>query len=220
MVQSYGSTFSTNIVNMLLLLLDRHFPKSHRPYKILNRNNVKIRYGFMSNFVYKKIINNKILKPSISRVMQLHSEDSITINGDCLQSGLFYIHCTKCRNFTYFSGEENLWKATISLSSRRIAQKVCGNYVFQQKFHTRELSEIAVFYAVTCKVNTPHITGNEPHCISLTGNTFKDSKNSFEYGRKCNATELSNFIWENNPKNISTMLELDILEKSKAYKPG
>ena len=111
-------------------------------------------------------------------------------------------------------------KQQFPLSSRRIAQKVCGNYVFQQKFHTRELSEIAVFYAVTCKVNTPHITGNEPHCISLTGNTFKDSKNSFEYGRKCNATELSNFIWENNPKNISTMLELDILEKSKAYKPG
>ena len=46
---------STNIGKSFLTILDRHFPKSHKLYKIFNRNNVKISYSSLPNFA--SIIN-------------------------------------------------------------------------------------------------------------------------------------------------------------------
>ena len=68
------------------------------------------------------------------------------------------------------------------------------------------------------KVDTPNIIGNHPHYIALTENTLKGRfykhKNSFQYETKRNATELSNFLWENNAN-----LMWNILDKARAYKP-
>ena len=51
---------------------------------------------------------------------------------------------------------------------------------------------------------------NHPHYIGLTEYTFKDRfykhKNSFKYESKRNATELSNFVWENKHANTETNL--------------
>ena len=48
-----------------------------------------------------------------------------------------------------------------------------------------------------CKVDTPNIIENHPHCIGLTENTFKDRfykhKISFKYESKRNAKKLSKF---------------------------
>ena len=66
----YSSNVSTNIGKSFLTILDRHFQKSHKLYKILNWNNVKISYSSLPNFASiinshnKKIINNNIPKPS------------------------------------------------------------------------------------------------------------------------------------------------------------
>ena len=46
----YSSNVFTNIGKSFLTILDKHFPKSHKLYKIFNRNNVKISYSPMSNF--------------------------------------------------------------------------------------------------------------------------------------------------------------------------
>ena len=64
----YSSNISMNINKSLLTILDKHFPKSHKLYKIFNRNNVKISYSSMPNFASiidshnKKIINNNNTK--------------------------------------------------------------------------------------------------------------------------------------------------------------
>ena len=75
-----------------------------------------------------------------------------------------------------------------------------------------------------CKAATPKITNNYPHYIGLTDNTFKDRlykhKNSFKYESKKNATELSNFVWENKHENTETSLEWKILDKARSYEPG
>ena len=75
-----------------------------------------------------------------------------------------------------------------------------------------------------CKAAAPKITNNYPHCIGLTDNTFKERLykhiNSFRYERKENATELSNFVWENKHANTETSLEWKILDKAKSYEPG
>ena len=74
-----------------------------------------------------------------------------------------------------------------------------------------------------CKADTPNIIENHPHYIGLTENTFKDRfykhKNSFKYESKRNATELSNFVWENKHTNTETNLVWNILDKARAYRP-
>ena len=85
-----------NINKSLLTILDKHFPKSHKLYKIFNRNNVKISYSSMPNFASiinshnKKIINNNIPKPS-TPTCNCRLKTSCPLNGDCLQSSLVYI---------------------------------------------------------------------------------------------------------------------------------
>ena len=55
----------TNVGKTFLKLLQRHFPKRHRMYKIFNRNTVKISYCCMRNM--ESVIsshNKQILNPS------------------------------------------------------------------------------------------------------------------------------------------------------------
>ena len=74
-----------------------------------------------------------------------------------------------------------------------------------------------------CKAMTSNNTDNHPHYVGLTENTFKDRfykhRNSFKYESKCNATELSNFVWENKRERTDANLEWDVLDKASAYNP-
>ena len=80
----------------LPIILDRHFPKSHKLYKIFNWNNVKISYSSMPNFAgiinsqNEKIIKNNIPKPS-APTCNCRSKTSFPLNGAYLQSNLVYI---------------------------------------------------------------------------------------------------------------------------------
>ena len=83
------------ISNKFLILLDRHFAKPYRLHKTSNQDKVKTSYGSMPYFRSKKNscikkIHKKILKPSTpSCTCRVIS--SWPLNGDCLQSSLFYI---------------------------------------------------------------------------------------------------------------------------------
>ena len=58
-----------------------------------------------------------------------------------------------------------------------------------------------------CKADKPDIIENHPHYIgNYIGIVFYKPKNSFKYESKCNATELSNFIWEKKHANTETNL--------------
>ena len=74
-----------------------------------------------------------------------------------------------------------------------------------------------------CKAMTSNNTDNHPHYIGLTENTFKDRsykhRNSFKYDSKRNATELSNFVWENKRERNDTNLEWNVLGKASPYNP-
>ena len=71
-----------------------------------------------------------------------------------------------------------------------------------------------------CKAATPKITNDYPHYIGLTEHNFKDRLYTFRYESKKNATELSNFVWENKHANTETSLEWKILDKAKIYEAG
>ena len=65
-----------------------------------------------------------------------------------------------------------------------------------------------------CKSDMPNIIQNHPHYTGLTQNRFDDRfykhKNSFKCESKCNATELSNFVWESKHAESETNLVRDI----------
>ena len=75
-----------------------------------------------------------------------------------------------------------------------------------------------------CKAAIPKITSDYPYYIGLTENSFKailyKHKSSLRYESKKNATELSNFLWENKHTNRETSLEWKIVDKANSYEPG
>ena len=116
----YSSNVSTTIGKSFLTILDRHFLKSHKLYKIFNWNNVQISYSSLPSFASiinshnKKIINNNIPKPSAS-TFNCRSKTLCPLSGDCLQSSLVYICKVDTPNITenyphYIGLTENSFK--------------------------------------------------------------------------------------------------------------
>ena len=141
----YSSNVSTNIGKSFLAILGSYFPKSHKLYKIFNRNNVKISYSSLPNFARiinsynKKIINNNIARPSAS-TCNCHSNTSCSLNGDCLQSSLVYICKANRQNIIenhphYIRLTENTFKKTNFTSTKTHSNMKVNlmqwNYKFQ-----------------------------------------------------------------------------------------
>ena len=64
-------------------------------------------------------------------------------------------HRVKSRNFAKIPGVDILWKDTVFAESGAICPKPCRNCAFPHNFHTRNLGEIALFFAVeySIKIN-------------------------------------------------------------------
>ena len=139
---SYSSNVSTNIGKSFLTILDRHFPKSHKLYKIFNQNNVKISYSSLPNFASiinshnKKIINNNIPKPSAS-LGNCPSKISCPLNGDCLQSSLVYI----CKADTSIITENHpLYIGLTENTFKDQFYKHKNSFKYESKRNTKEVS--------------------------------------------------------------------------------
>ena len=62
----YSINMKTNIGKVFFKLLHKHFPKTHKFYKIFNRNTVKLSYSRMRNMACITASHNKtILRPNI-----------------------------------------------------------------------------------------------------------------------------------------------------------
>ena len=57
----YSKNVSTKVGNQFLKLINKHFPRHHKLYKLLNKNNVKASYSCMPNM--KSIINTHNQSP-------------------------------------------------------------------------------------------------------------------------------------------------------------
>ena len=89
----YSKQVSTNIAKHFLSLLDQHFPKQHRLYKIFNRNNVKVSYSCtnnMSSFISS--YNKKLLNSGTGNIKpcNLRNKDECPLNGQCLAQDIVY----------------------------------------------------------------------------------------------------------------------------------
>ena len=60
---TYSANVKTNVVEIFMRLVDKHFPHHHKYYKLFNRNDIKLSYSCMRsmNNVIRKH-NSKIMK--------------------------------------------------------------------------------------------------------------------------------------------------------------
>ena len=88
----YSKNVKTNVGNVFLKLLKKHFPTSHILHKIFNKNTVKISYSCMENINYIISSHNKvILNPrATSFGCNCRKKESCPLNGECLTSQLVY----------------------------------------------------------------------------------------------------------------------------------
>ena len=61
----YSKNVLTKVGNQFLKLINKHFPRHHKLYKLFNKNNVKVSYSCMPNM--KNIINTH--KDNITRII-------------------------------------------------------------------------------------------------------------------------------------------------------
>ena len=89
----YSKTVATNIGKKFLGLLDKHFPRNHKFYKIFNRNTVKVSYGCMPNVAAAISSHNKAItgKKEALEIGDCNcSQDDCPLDGHCLSKNVFY----------------------------------------------------------------------------------------------------------------------------------
>ena len=89
----FSKTVTSNIGKQFLNLLDKHFPRNHRFYKIFNRNTVKVSYGCMPNVAASISSHNKNIlneKSALALGGCNCSGDICPLDGKCLTGNLLY----------------------------------------------------------------------------------------------------------------------------------
>ena len=89
----------TNVTRNFLNLIDKHFPKTNKLHKIINRNLIKVSYSCLSNV--KQMItnhnkhllqghNNKKETPNNVKLCNCRDKVSCPLNGKCLAKCVIY----------------------------------------------------------------------------------------------------------------------------------
>ena len=91
----FDKNVSTNIGKNFIHLIQKHFPKNSKFYKIFNKNTVKVSYSCMPNV--KSIIschNRKILRPSVNQQQEKYCncirKETCPMQGKCLTEKVIY----------------------------------------------------------------------------------------------------------------------------------
>ena len=89
----------THVARNFLNLIDKHFPKTNKLHKIINRNTIKVRYNCLPNVKQRITNHNKHLlqgnnnKKEISNSVKLcncRGKASCPLNGECLAKCVIY----------------------------------------------------------------------------------------------------------------------------------
>ena len=107
---SYSYSVATDISKTFFLLLVKHFPKTHKFYKIFNQNNVKVSFSSMPNFSSitkshnKMVLSNDKSKSSKSSC-NYRDKSFCSLNGNSLQQNVIY--CSKVIPRNQFNNKNN-----------------------------------------------------------------------------------------------------------------
>ena len=95
----YNQNVSINIANISFKLVNKHFPRSRRLHKIVNRNTIKTSYSCMSNVhqlikKHNNFIQNEKNKTTLSP--NYHDNNGCPSNGNCRTENVI----SKCTSLT------------------------------------------------------------------------------------------------------------------------
>ena len=88
----YNVNVKTNVGKLFMRLIDKHFPRLHKFYKLFNCNNVKLSYSCMPSM--KNVIqkhNSKImedLKPTNNKTCSCQQKSDCPLNQNCFSECL------------------------------------------------------------------------------------------------------------------------------------
>ena len=91
----YNIKLETNIGKSFLSMIDKYFPRSHKLYKIFNRNTIKVNYSCTKNIkTFINSHNHEILQLNESnddkRTCNCRQKNECPMNGKCLTTNLIY----------------------------------------------------------------------------------------------------------------------------------
>ena len=90
----YRVDVETNIGKTFLKLIDKHFPKTNKFHKTINKNNVKVSYSCLPNIAnMTKSHNNRILSEGTTQDQcncNCWQKDTCSLEGNCLDKELIY----------------------------------------------------------------------------------------------------------------------------------
>ena len=120
-----------------LKLIVKHFPKTNKFHKIINRDNVKVSYSCLPNFAYMlKSHNSRILSEEKTQEQpkcNCRQKDTCPLEGHCLDKELIY-QCTLKENTISYNGlTENTFKDRF--------QKHRNSFKYESKANSTELSK-------------------------------------------------------------------------------
>ena len=102
----YSKNVLTKVGHYFLKLLDKHFPRHHKLYKIFNRNRVKVSYSCIKSI--KSIINchnKKVLHQNRpcpnERKCNCIRKEPCPLNGNCQAENIVYEATNTCNERTY-----------------------------------------------------------------------------------------------------------------------
>ena len=91
----FSSNVKTNVGKLFSFLLQKHFPRYHKYYKLFNKNNVKSSYSCMPNMI--SVIQNhnanllsKHTTPVLPRSGSCHQKSECPLDNKCLSESLVY----------------------------------------------------------------------------------------------------------------------------------
>ena len=143
-------------------LVNKHFPRHHKYYKLINRNNIKLSYSCMPNMnsVIRKH-NSKIMKnpaSSTTKTCNCHQKS------DCLMDGNWLSECLP-------------YKASVSTTTNKYYYGTCEN-----NFKERTINVLLEINLVERTLNCPSTYGNWKRkmlTILLIGILLRKHRNMF-----------------------------------------
>ena len=130
-------------------LLNQHFFRHHKYYKLFNRKNIKLIYSFMPNMnnVIRKH-NSKIVKNRTPCTLQLLSKNRLPMNGNCLSECLINkVSVNTTTDKYYFGTCENTFKERQNIHKSPFRNKSCDKNTELSKY-VQELKERDINYFI------------------------------------------------------------------------
>ena len=191
----WNSMVETNVARIFLRLIDKHFPKTHKLHKFINRNCIKVSYSCTKNIKAHIAAHNK-------KVLNPRSNDPKGCN---------------CR-----SDESRIITVNKALNRTRTVKKPLNhpppNWFSYGCPVNGQCKTESVIYSAKVESNSTTM-----EYIGLTGDSFKSRYNGHtETFRKNDVkkTTLSSYIHELEEKEVDYGIHWQIKHRATTYKPG